>query len=66
MSGTWHRHLTLCLRLIEYPVVFQMVQQEIYGLCQNKRGYDHDVSDTDTYMKFMECVLDVWCMISKE
>ena len=43
-----------------------MVQWEIYSLCQNKRGYDHDVSDTGTYMKFMKCVLNVCCMISKE
>ncbi|KHG20205.1 hypothetical protein F383_02614 [Gossypium arboreum] len=26
MSGTWHWHYTLCLRLIEYPIAFQMVQ----------------------------------------
>ncbi|KHG08438.1 hypothetical protein F383_35568 [Gossypium arboreum] len=26
---------------IEYPVVFQMVQREIYGLYQNERIYDH-------------------------
>ena len=33
---------------IEYPVVFQMVQWEIYGLYQNKRTYDHVVSGTST------------------
>ncbi|KHG05512.1 hypothetical protein F383_31691 [Gossypium arboreum] len=26
---------------IEYPVVFQMVQQDIYGLYRNERTYDH-------------------------
>ncbi|KHG22202.1 Putative Rieske 2Fe-2S iron-sulfur [Gossypium arboreum] len=26
---------------IEYPVVFQMVQREIYGLYRNERTYDH-------------------------
>ncbi|KHF98403.1 hypothetical protein F383_37677 [Gossypium arboreum] len=29
MSGTWHQHYTLCLRLGEYPIVFQMVQCDV-------------------------------------
>ncbi|KHG25411.1 hypothetical protein F383_05606 [Gossypium arboreum] len=27
MSGTWHWHLTQCLRLNKYPIMFQMVQR---------------------------------------
>ncbi|KHG17402.1 hypothetical protein F383_23451 [Gossypium arboreum] len=27
MSGTWHQHLTPCLRLNEYSIMFQMVQR---------------------------------------
>ncbi|KHG04400.1 hypothetical protein F383_29658 [Gossypium arboreum] len=27
MFGTWHRYYTLCLRLNEYPIAFQMVQR---------------------------------------
>ncbi|KHG28633.1 Uncharacterized protein F383_11480 [Gossypium arboreum] len=37
-------HLTLCLRLSEYPVVFQMVQRETYGLSRNNRDYGYVVS----------------------
>ncbi|KHG26637.1 putative translation initiation factor IF-2 [Gossypium arboreum] len=33
---------------IEYPIEFQMVQQDIYGLYRNERTYDHVVSGTST------------------
>ncbi|KHG11888.1 hypothetical protein F383_16872 [Gossypium arboreum] len=50
MSGTWHWHryvipcktifgiwiwhLTMCMRILEYPLVFQVVQWVIQRLCQ--------------------------------
>ncbi|KHG21364.1 hypothetical protein F383_28250 [Gossypium arboreum] len=29
MSGTWHWHPTMCMRVLEYPLVFQVVQRVI-------------------------------------
>ncbi|KHG28924.1 hypothetical protein F383_16525 [Gossypium arboreum] len=46
MSGTCRRHLTLCLRLSEYPIVFQMVQREIYYISHYDRDYGYVVKGT--------------------
>ncbi|KHG23342.1 hypothetical protein F383_04157 [Gossypium arboreum] len=32
ISGIWHWHLTMCTNFPEYPLVFQVVQQEIQRL----------------------------------
>ena len=41
--------------VIEYLVIFQMIQRKIYDLYQNEKSYDHVVSGTGTDLKCMRC-----------